>query len=650
MSDRGQAVVYAMAMSDKKTDKKPDPTPFSAFVRYENAGSATKDKNKIEDTYGKYLFGDAYIDPNDPNAVENAAWSNNTLGRTMTRLFSRGILGATFFTLGNHAVRHQMPGYSPEVAFEALGGITKYPLRYIARGIDNSITPMIKSYVRMISPAEKAAKYAEDAVWFRKKAEFGNPYGRMGRSLGHEMTAVSFDFACASAGDAWGRELVQMADPSFRADWQTEDGIDAKKFAQAVVKKSWRIFAKNQGEDWVAALPYVYQMRWQRQAINRMYPGFKFSSDRGLNGGSWRLDSQGHITQSYASAGALDLQARFTGYNWYTLMYRDFYDTIGDGIERYQKTGELPSVHIPEHPVEVVTETVADSFRYVLKSAIKAVIYMTPAVPFFWATRTPQTKYKGVGFVLDPMNRENGGVAMMPNGQPFSHRDASAGFWTDGGYRMREGEVVKLNGVTPLPHSDFKHGFDPYAAQHVRGTMDKALNPLGRFTYNAGTNLYQTLKGAGLATVKHREFLHDWTNASISYTPYMIAKAETALRWDRKPMDDAIYRLIDGVLGMNLGEISGGFSDVREMVIHPPSNRKLEEIEAQAKEREAQKADQSHHETGRLDSRSVTSTTQTPPVTEIPRTTISLVSPEHHAALMDRLKHEVKAPSGATLH
>lgn len=637
-------------MSDEKTQKKPKTTPFSAFVRYEKINGPEKDKKKVEDKYGKYLFGDAYIDPNDPDALNNAAWSNHTLGRTMTRLFSRGLLGATFFTLGNHAVRRQMPGYSPEVAFEALGGITHYPLRYIARGIDSTITPMIKGYVRMISPAEKAAKYAEDAVWFRTKASFGNPYGRMGRSLGHEMTAVSFDFACASAGDAWGRELVQMADPSYHADWQTEDGIDAKKLAQAVVKKGWRIFAKNQGEDWAAALPYVYQMRWQRHAISRMYPGFKFSSDRGLNGGSWRLDSQGHITQSYANAGVLDLQARFTGYNWYTLMYRDFYDTIGDSIEQYQKTGELPAIHVPEHPVEAVTEAAADSFKYVLKSAIKAVIYMTPAVPFFWVTRTPQTKYKGVGFVLDPLDREKGGVALMPNGQPFSHRDAHAGFWTDNGYRMREHDVVKLNGITPLPNSDFKAAFNAYDPQHVRGTMDRVLNPFGRMTYNAGSNLYKTLKSAGVATVKHREFLHDWTNASISYTPYMIAKAETALRWDRKPMDDAIYRFIDGVVGMNLGEISGGFSDIREMVIHPPSNRKLDEIEMVEKERVVKNAQESRHDTGRAHALPLPSKGDIVSSTETPRTTISPVSPEHHAALMDRLKHDVKAPSGATLH
>lgn len=636
-------------MTDEK--KNSNYSPFQAFAGYEQ-GKNTLNHRGDNEGYGSYLFGSAYDMPDGP---KQANWSSYTSSRVMIRMFSRGIMGATLYTWANHAIPRQLRGYDPDMA--DLGKISEFPLRYVAKFFDTAYGKPIEAYVKMIAPADKAERMAEDAIWFRRKNDYNNPFGRKGRSIGAEVTAMSFDFAMGSVGDATGRYIVTCVDPNVDKDWMKDGHFDAKVFAQETAKEAWKIFSKNQGEDWAAALPYIYQMKYQRQALNNLYPGFKYTSDLQLNGGSWRVDREGHIVDSYAKAGALDLQARFSLYNWYTLMYRDAYDAVAEKFNHMMhgdKEPDLKAVTGPADPLHSVLDTGGQGIRYAAKSLIKSMIYMTPAVPFFWATRVPQTKYKGVGIYIDPNNRSEGGIVQMPNGASFSFKDSSPNFHTPDGHRMRSGDPVVLNGRT-LWGSELGAGFDPFDRAHTRGVLDTALTPWGESCYKTSEVLYKGLRSVGIADrtnqVVNRQFVHDWTNASISYTPYMIAKAETAIRWDRPLMDKAIYRFIDGISGLNLAETKAGLADIREQIMHPPTNRTVEEVQKQEKIREEREI---REELGLNEQKPAKPDTQVEDVSH-QRTlrqsgTKHAQNAESDVSWQDHFKHETSAPQGVTIH
>lgn len=584
-------------------------SPFAAFFRYEKARENGDDPESAsvkassnpnahppkagQTDYGSYLFGVGYEDPSDDDGTEPTNWTSYTVGRFGIRLFSRGVMGATFFTLAARATGRMLSGYNHMAGFSE----QKNGLQLVSKTFDTIFAPPIKAFAHMVAPVGKKEQYAHRIVWFRDKAEFGSrifkdgkSVATDGRSLGAEMSAMTFDFAMASAGDAWGRQIASLFDPNQKISWYEDNHFDAQKFAKSVAWNAWDIFSLRQAEDWAAALPYVYQMRFQRQALNKIYPGFKLTADKALNGGAWQLNEQGDITASYAKAGMIDLQLRFTGYNWYTLMYRDAYRAVSDAIQTYHDHGNtLPSLHMPDDPAHAVLDGVADSFRYVAKSAVKAAIYMTPSVPFFWAIRVPQSKYKGMGVVIpDGADRSKGGYVLMPEGKnEFTFPRTNASFIGDGiaGHRELQGNetmrVGSLQRSQPFVSADMRKGFYPYDRAHVRGALDAALNPIGEACYKGGELLNRGFRAFGMNNKKM--LAHDLVNASASYTPYMFAKTEAALHWDREGayrvnlMDNAIYRLIDGVTSFNVGEIRGGFSDIREQIIHPATNVKAKD-------------------------------------------------------------------------
>ena len=556
-------------MSNDTTPQiKPQPAPIPVG----GALSSSMVHKRTSQQYGEYLFGKSFDDPNAPSDGK-PNWNSHTLGRVLIRLFSRGIMGATLYTVGVAAVRKQ---FNPDLLpLNQLGSFAQYPLRYVARGIDKVVGTPIKAYAKWISPAERAEELAHKAVWFRDTAYFGysDASGLIkGRGLGHEATAMTFDFAMGSIGDAWGRRIADLADPNIDNEWYKDGKFDVKRFGKDVANAAWTIISKNQGEDWAAAIPYVYQMRWQRQAINKLWPGFVYTSDRSLNGGSWLMDKDGKITNSFSAAGALDLQFRFTGYNWYTLMFRDGYDALANTLHNWQQ-GKPPTITLPQHPIEGTIEGIATATRYVLKSAIKAGIYMMPAVPFFWAFRTPQTKYKGVGIHLDPATGE-GVLATTLNEQgrpvPYYYYEGTLTRHTP----VQASQITLGANGPALTHGDFGAHFNPYDAQHARGWFDKAVRPFGVASNAYAKFMDRNLTRFGMNFSKNA--VYDWANASISYTPYMIAKAETALRWSHEGMDHAINTFIDGVFGLNLGKVKAGLHDIREEIAAPLRSEKKE--------------------------------------------------------------------------
>ncbi len=520
-------------------------------------------------SFGQYLFGSTYADPAlaaRGASTQQANWTSYTSSRILVRLFSRGLMGATFYSLANRWIPGQLRGYTAEGAIDAAR-----PIQYLARGFDIAYGKPIQAYVKqhykwMGKSAEEAQELAHAATAFRVKKDFSiaQDGSQMGRSIGSEVVGMSGDFAAGSVGDAWGRQIANMFDPNQINGYRDKDGEvhpwhddnghwNYGNFAKSVGKNAWQIFSKNQGEDWAAALPYVYQMRFQRVALDKVYRGFGVSSDHQFNGGSWRLNQHGEIVDSYAKAGALDLQIRFTGYNWYTLMYRDLYENISNRVKHYCKTGDFSSPET-ETGQDGLLDNAAHTIRYMSKSAIKAFIYMTPAVPFFWITRTPQTKPHGMGIIVDS---ETGAVSPKP----------------------------------------IERQFDSFDRKNTRGVFDRMISPFGEACFKTSSAINKGLRALGASEAAtaynytNPTFAETFVNSSASYTPYMIAKAETALRWDRPKgadglngLDRASYRFIDGITRLNLGEIKAGLFDMREELIRPPSNRSINELRAQQRE------------------------------------------------------------------
>jgi len=216
-----------------------------------------------------------------------------------------------------------------------------------------------------------------------------------GRSLGNETVAVTFDFFCASVGDALGRDIADWFDPHVEKKWIKDGHFDIGLAAKQAVKSTWQYVSYNGGEDWAVAIPYVYFMKGQRAVINHFSPGFMYDFDRNLNGGSHKIDKEGHIIGNYNIEGAIDLQSRFTGYNMGTLMYRELYDYAAKKMKGQHAVlyGDTDPAH---HEKKSLLGKTADVFKWMARSVVKGGIYMTPATPFFWMSRTPQTNYRGL--------------------------------------------------------------------------------------------------------------------------------------------------------------------------------------------------------------------------------------------------------------
>lgn len=614
----------------------------------DSANSSRLESDPNKSSYSSYLFGSS-------GSADRPAWSDSAQGRFAIRVISRGLVGGLFFTAGGLIARKQLAGYESFKPLEKFRVFTQRTmvngveqvqrgnvLQYIAKGWDLSVGRALEGVTHFITPGDAATKAA--AAWevtnFRTKTFNGSPndpathtdkwgftHYLNGRSLGAEVVTVTFDFFMMSIGDAMTRNMIQAFDPNLKQPWlldseghattRDKGHFDFGKWTQALGRSSWRVISKNAGEDWAAALPYVYQMKWQRQALAKWFPGFKLSSDHGWNGGLATVAMQddparglkkGQISGGYQIPGLLDLQVRFTGYNWYTLMYREMYDAIGRGFDK-MKHGEL-RVGLPQHvnPLTYPIDCLGFGARYVTKSFIKANLYMQPAVIPFWLFRTPQSKWRG-GFAADHL-------ATAPDGQRGSalltlhpHGAAAGGTETDPIFLENiSGDIyprAKLINDARRPDEvffgigqslkrselgeDYQHIFNvkhPYKGGVKRNFMDHILNPFGKLCYKSGTELtrlvdriapegdmFSRMLHGNLATrelrIEREKFLRNYVDAAYAYTPYMWLKAETGLRVDDRRsveelghMDKAIYRLIDNTFSFKFGEAKAAAGDI----------------------------------------------------------------------------------------
>ena len=592
-------------MTEKVTDPKQHPTLEGEEIdsgREDGMTEALGASGKLhkptpESSYQNYLFGRA-------GASDTPAWSDSVKGRLFIRMFSRGILGAAFFTIGGRLAHNHLDGYKVNAAdYESSLAQWKWdpqkPLQAVAYGIDATLGRGIHYTVRKLAELKNPAQaknIADKALTFRE-TKLTN--GMLGRSYGADAVGFTFDFAMASVGDALGRNLVQLFDPNVKKSWLVNDEGkpsgkgEAKHFvfgewAKATGRSAWRIFSKNQGEDWIAAIPYAFQMKFQRQFISSIlsnrFDGHQIVFDNSWNGGAYKvkntLDKAGKIIDSKIVgdaqlAAAMDLHARFVGYNWYTLMFREGYDTISNAWSQWKENGFAIHPHLPQHlnPLTATIDGVGQAARYVTKSFIKANLYMNPAVVPFWILRVPQSKWKGKQFLREgaaPLNQQEGFTALTH----IDKREAIT---------IAEHTNVVKGELNPYAWSNYDHYPTATAMDKFEKGFSQFLNPFGWVCYQAGSGAVKVMEGLeskgwlpkpqwlrnlitenGNLPLREsaKRLVRDWVDASTSYTFYMDAKQELGLRVDDRKsngepglMDKALYKTMDDIAAFKVGEL-----------------------------------------------------------------------------------------------
>lgn len=559
-------------------------------------------------SYSSYLFGRA-------GESDKPLWSDSTKGRATIRLISRGIVGAVAMTAVDRISRNQLMNYTPD-AVKGWGCWWQANLsQKIAKGYDTVFGTPIQAFVRAVAPAGRAAEdvllkdaYARNATHFRYKTYYHTQPGHMpGHSLGAEIVQVTASFAAGSLGDAGTRNIIQVFDPNNAKSWMVNDeGNPAKpgekkhfsfdKWAKSTLRTTWRVVSKNMGEDWVVALPYVYQMRWQRGLLANHFPDSKLMLDNGYNGGSMLVNKQGQVVGDFQLPGAIDLHARFVGYNWLTLMYRETYDAVGRQLGKWADGGYNLTPHLPSNPITAAVDSVGYGARYVVKSFIKANLYMNPAVVPFWAVRVSQSKWRSPAIMQqheglnafgqrNPLEGKNRPMGQDDFGNRRYKHDTTGDAFIPGrdkGGMFAEGSKGRLD--TSMFEGANAYSWDTaktlIKANPAKGLFSAAILPFGWMSYHAGsvaTKMAEHLPTQGrigallnnaqrgaTQTAEQRawgreNFMRSMVDNSFSYTPYMIAKAETALRVDERPangglgaMDKAIYKFIDSTVRFDL--------------------------------------------------------------------------------------------------
>lgn len=533
---------------------------------------------------------------------DHDTWMDDPKRRLAIRLFSRGVLGAAFFTAGGMLARKWMHGYDATKSFGEQAN--QNPLTFIAKVIDTGIGKPIESTVTAI--AGKEAGLA--SVRFRP-THYGRVFGKemRGRSLGDEVVNITFDFFCASVGDAWGRDIAGWFDPNVKKTWMDDKGnIKIPKAIDAALNSMTRYITYNGGEDWAVSIPYAYFMKGQRSLLNRMSPGFKYDFDRGLNGGSFKVRN-GVIAGNYNVEGMIDLQNRFTVYNIGTLMYREAYDYL-----RRRFDGKATNLYgAPDKKPEdsSILGSIGAVAKWVARSAIKGVIIMTPAVPFFWITRTPQSKHKGAFIDAD-----KGILATTYDHDTFTANELQRSPSTEIEYLKYEnkgwpgksnydrfsqtpaGTIADFEPRLAERHPGYisRNAFDAYGTTF--GAVDAGFNAIGRANYKAagaldkpadwldkrmGATGNRIKEAIGVRDNKFKNFTRPMVYAAASYTPYMYAKSEFSNLWDHGKMDMAAERLVDGVAKLNWGEFKAGLGEVWNTILFKPLTDPAREKEGQ---------------------------------------------------------------------
>ncbi len=569
-------------------------------------------------------------------------WSESYTGRLAIRSVSRGIIGCAFYSLANIYGSKQLGNYDLQKDPENV-------LQHITRFIDNTAGKGIQKVVKAVTGDEvRAQKF----TLFRDTRNYGNvikladgtTQAVMGRSLGHEAMAVTFDFATMSFFDYMMRYFIGLLDPNARDKWMKDGHIVFPEALKDLLKNVFRGVTYAAGEDMAVAIPYVFLMRKQRNFFDKLSPGFKYDADKGLNGGSYKIDGNGHIIGNYNAEGMLDLMSRFSWYNVGTKMFRDAYTTGERKLLQWQNGDHkiaLPALDPSKSWVDILragVHKIGDGVLYALSTTIKTMMYMIPASFTFAAIRTSQSKTRGLAInaekgVLGRMTRESEaedpGInapdnspedskkytfkAVKPGSRVSTERPniskerrGKEFFFKKGDEELTKAEYRNIwRSIKNNPDSianPFQEGRESafsnetnnyYKNSAVAPWHDKFINPIGLKCYQFGKKLndgflapmYEKLGITDTPRLdKLKRFSHTYADAATAYTPYFMLKTDILSEfWDIPRMDMGIRRGLIGAAHFSWGEFRAGCSEVFRTIRHEPFTDPVREEEAKQK-------------------------------------------------------------------
>ena len=305
------------------------------------------------------------------------------------------------------------------------------------------------------------------------------------------------------------------------------------------------------------------------------------------------------------------------------------------------KHGEKLNFHVdPSHITpKHILKSVADSGRYVIRTTLKVMGYMLPATAFFFVSRTPQTKVRGIVIDVDKgvlgrdVLRDKANfakyAALYPDGEggidfmqvPFKDKQfkpVKPGTLLSkdineeniaGGKKLYYREVYN-NTETPHYTTEYPFTHNPRDANNGNyfknaGVKEpwygKSSNSIGALCYNWGTSVNNGLQKAAnffnrkigsttgtqlkLDNEKTERFARTFVNASIAYTPYFMMKTDVlSAEWDTNRMDMGIDRALKGISHLNWGEFRTGLSEVSRSAMREPfTDPKREEAAQKAR-------------------------------------------------------------------
>lgn len=549
----------------------------------------------------------------DAERLKKPSWRETYGGRVAIRTFSRGIMGASFFAMGQMIESAAFKNYSHDyfqktswrglADFSTPGQYIPTLVRFAAKTLDTTLGKAIYKTTHLITGDPIQARRA---VTFRDTRQYG-AYNTLkkdvwGRSFGHESLAITFDFGMASLGDYAGREIANLFDPNIKKTWLDDGKINMRKAIGSLGQHTWTALSRAMGEDYFAMLfGYPYVVRFSRNMLNRFSPGFKFDSDYALNGGSVKVDDTAKIMGNYQLEGMTDLSFRFTIYNWYTKMYRDFDDWARDKFTRKMKG---------ENDIGILNEVINGIVHfpgYFIRTAIKMTAIMVPSTFFFFITRSPQSK--DVGLAIHP---EKGVIGGKLTGDGLWHA-----FHANGAIKGRRSgteNIEKIPGTqksfiqfqknfkndinAPIKDEPFKilrngyeRRYDAYSIANNRPDIytsalqgrnslewhDRITNPIGKLCYSTSNLLTEALKPAArlirgnVNSGRVADFSRRAAYASLSYTPYFAMKSDIlTAAWDTPRMDMAIDRALHGIAHLKPGEFAAGCSETWRSFVGRP--------------------------------------------------------------------------------
>ena len=586
-------------------------------------------KNNILDIRGKEVntsareFLEHYENPWDKEIASGRVHNrlvDSFAGRVAIRTFSRGVIGAGFMATTGVLTN----GYHPGVAYEELGAIQK-GFRKMENGLDAVFEPIARVFTKEANPKfcnsiNFNPVQVEEAIARHGKGLATTVDSITGRTIGQDMFDLSFSYAMGSVGDAWGRRLAALADPNVKTGWQDEDGhLDLGKMAKSTVRAAVKILAYNQAEDWAASIPYVWQVRAHRKWLTEMYPGAEHLLDQRLGGAAHRIEvipptqegdlAKVKVTGDYSHVYWQDTAPRFGMYNMYTLVFRDLFNHAGYKMQEWRDHGAALDFSFVQHPIQNSLGLAQDTVEYLGKSTIKAGANMFAAAGIFPLLRSPVAKFRTIFF-----SPEHGLVTNRPAEQPHidpltgkelfhpdmalksEHAGANAPYQHSSMQKSLGGAPEGLRyfaGNVELDPSFFKE-FDSYAPENNTQRISRKMYGVGNLAEGIASSLYKPVHAALSSQVggkvlnwlnpayeanqfRSRLFAHSYTNAAVSYIPYMVTKYEAANQYDTPEMDAASYQLIDGIIKGDGHAFKNGLRDIKNVLtLQPVSDETIE--------------------------------------------------------------------------